>query len=149
MTRPTKTVKKMKWVGGLKFEGISKYGQKIRTDSSKDTGGDEDGYSPSELVLFGLAGCTGIDVLMILQKQRQTVSSMEIELVAHQNEDYPRPFHTIDIKYIVSGDNIDENKVAQALELTQSKYCVVSQSLQNNTKINASYEIIEENKEDK
>lgn len=142
MSRPTRTVKKMKWSGGLQFEGTSIYGQKIVTDSSKETGGNEDGYSPSELVLFGLAGCTGIDVLLILEKQRQKVSSMEIEMTAHQNENYPRPFHTIDLKFIVSGENIDERKLAQAIELSQSKYCVVSQSLKNKTKINPSYEIV-------
>ena len=141
MSRPTRTVKKMKWTGGLQFEGTSIYGKKIVTDSSRETGGNEDGYSPSELVLFGLAGCTGIDVLLIMQKQRQKVSSMELEIVAHQNDDYPRPFHTIDLKFIVSGEEIDERKLSQAIELSQNKYCVVSQTLKQNTKVNSSYEI--------
>jgi putative redox protein len=141
MTRPTRTVKKMKWIGGLKFEGTAVYGKKIVTDSSKDTGGEEDGYSPSELVLFGLAGCTGIDVLLIMQKQRQKIESMEIELVAHQNEDYPRPFHTIEVKFIVKGENIDERKLSQAIELSQNKYCVVSQSLKMPVKLTSSYQI--------
>jgi len=141
MTRPTRIVKKMKWIGGLKFEGTSVYGKKIITDSSKDTGGEEDGYSPSELVLFGLAGCTGIDVLLIMQKQRQKVESMEIELIARQNEDYPRPFHTIEVKFIVKGDKIDERKLSQAIELSQNKYCVVSQSLKMPVNLTSSYEV--------
>lgn len=142
MARPTRTVKKMKWTGGLKFEGTTVYGKKIITDSSKETGGDEDGFSPSELVLFGLAGCTGIDVLLIMQKQKQKIESMEIELVAHQNEDYPRPFHTVEVKFIVKGDNVDERKLSQAIELSQNKYCVVSQTLKNEVKVTSGYEIL-------
>ncbi|MGH8015787.1 MAG: OsmC family protein [Candidatus Zixiibacteriota bacterium] len=141
MAKPTRTVKKMKWIGGLKFEGTTVYGKKIVTDSSKETGGEEDGYSPSELVLFGLAGCTGIDVLLIMQKQKQKVESMEVEIVAHQNEDYPRPFHTIEVKFIVKGDNVDERKLLQAIELSQNKYCVVSQSLKIPVKLTSSYQI--------
>jgi len=142
MARPTRTVKKMKWMGGLQFQGTSVYGKTIVTDSSIVVGGNEEGYSPSELVLFGLAGCTGIDVLLIMQKQRQKVTSMEIEIVAQQNEDYPRPFHAVDVKFLVKGENIDERKLSQAIELSHSKYCVVSQTLKNNAKVNSSYEII-------
>lgn len=141
MPLATRTVKKMKWTGGLQFEGTSVYGKKIVIDSSKDSGGAEDGYSASELILFGLAGCTGIDVLAILEKQRQKISSMEVEVIGHQNPDYPRPFNTVEIKFIVKGEKLEERKLAQAIELSQSKYCVVSLSLKNPVKIKTSYEI--------
>ncbi len=142
MARPTRTVKKMKWIGGLQFEGASAYGKKIVTDSSKESGGSEDGYSPSELVLFGLAGCTGIDVLAILEKQKQKIKTMEIEIVGLQNEDYPRPFHTIEVKFFVKGEKLDEKKLAQAIELSQNKYCVVSMTLKASAKMKYSYEIL-------
>ncbi len=142
MARPTRTVKKMKWTGGLQFEGTSTYGKKIVLDSSKESGGSEDGYSPSELVLFGLAGCTGMDVLAILEKQKQKIKSMEIEIVGHQNENYPRPFHTIEVKFIVKGEKLEERKLAQAIELSQNKYCVVSMTLKSPAKMKYSYEIL-------
>ncbi len=142
MPRPTRTVKKMKWSGGFQFEGTSVYGKKIVTDSSKESGGSEDGYSPSELVLFGLAGCAGIDVLAILEKQKQKLTSMEIEVVGYQNENYPRPFHTIEVKFVVKGDKLDEKKLAQAIELSQNKYCVVSMTLKSPAKMKFSYEIL-------
>lgn len=142
MPLPTRTVKKMKWTGGLQFEGASVYGKRILIDSSKNSGGKEDGFSASELVLFGLAGCTGIDVLAILEKQRQKITSMEIEVTGQQNDDYPRPFHTIEVKFIVKGDQLEEQKLAQAIELSQSKYCVVSLSLKNSVTIRTSYEIL-------
>lgn len=133
---------KMKWAGGLKFEGISAYGHKIATDGAREAGGNEDGYKPTELVLYGVAGCTGIDVVRILEKQRQKLTSLEIELVAHNNEEYPKPFHTVEIKYIARGENLDEKKLAGAIELSHSKYCMVSQTLERETKVTTAYEIL-------
>lgn len=133
---------KMKWAGGLKFEGISAFGHKIATDGSKSAGGNEDGYKPTELLLYGMAGCAGIDIVRILEKQRQKLSSLEIELTAHQNEDYPRPFHTIEVKFVARGENLDENKLAKAIELSESKYCVVSQTVANETKIIVSHKVL-------
>ena len=131
----------MKWVGGLKFEGVSAFGQKIATDGSKKAGGQEDGYKPTELLLFGIAGCTGIDIVRILQKQRQEVTGIDIDLIAHQNEEYPKPFHTIEVKYTFRGVNLNSKKVAQAVELSENKYCVLSQTVEYPGKVKTSFEI--------
>lgn len=133
---------KMKWAGGLKFEGTSAFGHKIATDGAKSAGGQEDGYKPTELLLYGMAGCAGIDIVRILEKQRQKLTSLEIEVTAHQNEDYPRPYHTVEVKFIARGENLDENKLAKAIELSESKYCVVSQTIANQTKVVVSHEIL-------
>jgi putative redox protein len=132
---------RMTWAGGLKFEGTSVFGHKIATDAAKEVGGKEEGFKPTELILYGLAGCTGIDVVRILEKQKQQLRSLEIRLTAHQNEDYPRPFHTIEVKYIASGPGLDEKKLAQAIALSESKYCVVSQTIARETKVVTSYEV--------
>lgn len=132
---------KMKWAGGLKFEGTTAFGQKIATDGSKQAGGNEDGYKPTELMLYGVAGCTGIDVVRILEKQRQQLTSLEIEVIAHHNDEYPKPFHTVEVKYIATGKNLDEKKLAKAIELSESKYCMVSQTIQAEGKVITSYEI--------
>lgn len=132
---------KMTWAGGLKFEGTSAYGFKIAADASKDAGGNEDGAKPTELMLYAMAGCTGIDVVRILEKQRQQLTSLEIELTAHQSDAYPKPFHTIEVKYIATGTDLDEKKLAKAIELSESKYCVVSQTIERETKVVTSYEI--------
>lgn len=132
---------KMTWAGGVKFEGVSVFGHKIATDAAKEAGGKQEGFKPTELLLFGIAGCTGIDVVRILEKQRQQLTSLEIQLTAHQNENYPKPFHTIEVKYVASGPGLDEKKLAKAIELSESKYCVVSQTVQHETKVITSYEI--------
>ncbi|MCH9023774.1 MAG: OsmC family protein [candidate division Zixibacteria bacterium] len=136
------SIRKMKWVGGLKFEGTSAYGHKITTDSSEKFGGKGEGYSPTELILFGLAGCTGIDVVRILEKQRQKLTDLQIEVTSHQvDEGHPRPYYAIEIKYIARGENLDENKLAQAIELSECKYCTVSQTLKEQVEVSTSYEI--------
>jgi putative redox protein len=134
----------MNWAGGLKFEGISAFGKKISTDASKAGGGKEDGFKPTELVLYGLAGCAGIDVVRILEKQRQELKSLRIEMKAHHNDEYPKPFHTVEVKFIATGNNLDPKKLAKAIELSEAKYCMVSQTLQNEAKVTTSFEINEE-----
>ena len=135
---------KMKWAGGLKFEGTSAFGHSIATDGGKAQGGNEEGYKPTELLLFGIAGCTGVDVVRILEKQRQQLKSLEIELIAHQNDQYPKPFHTVEVKYIATGTNLDPKKLGLAIAMSESKYCAVSQTVENAGKVVTSYEIREE-----
>lgn len=135
---------KMKWGGGLKFEGTSAFGHKIVTDGAKKAGGDEAGYKPTELLLFGIAGCTGIDVVNILKKQRQPLQSLEIELTAHQPDEYPKPFNRIEVKYIAVGKGLDAKKVGLAIAMSESKYCAVSQTVQHAGEVVTSYEVRDE-----
>jgi putative redox protein len=133
----------MKWAEGLRFEGVSAFGHPIATDVSRAGGGTESGYRPSELVLFGLAGCTGVDVVRILKKMQQKVSGIEIQVTAHQNDEYPKPFHTVDVKFIVTGENLESEKVARAIALSEEKYCLVSQTIQSQGKVITSFEVRE------
>ena len=135
---------RMSWQGGLKFDGTSAFGHKISTDGGRKAGGKEEGYKPTELLLYGIAGCTGIDVVRILEKQRQELAGLEIEVIAHQNEDYPKPFHTVEVKFTARGKDLDPKKLAKAIELSESKYCVLSQTVQAPAKVTTSYEIISE-----
>ncbi len=134
---------KMKWAGGLKFEGVSAFGHKIVTDGGKKVGGEEAGYKPTELLLFSIAGCTGIDIVRVLEKMRQKVDSIDIEMTAHHADDYPKPIHTIEIRYVLKGDNLDAAKVEQAIKLSEEKYCMVSQTVEHQGTVKTSFEIME------
>jgi len=136
--------KKMTWTGGIRFAGVGTYGNGIVTDGSKKAGGGEEGYNPAELLLFGMAGCAGVDIVRILEKQRQELTSLEIEVTGHQNDDYPRPFHTIEVKFVARGKDLDPKKLAKAIELSESKYCVVGQTIRNHTEVITSYEVVPE-----
>ena len=133
---------KMNWGGGLKFTGTSAFGHSITTDIAKDKGGDESGYRPTELVLFAVAGCTGVDVVRILQKQRQELTGLEISVEARDTEELPKYFETVNVTYRFKGRNLDLHKLEQAVELSESKYCTVSESLKQNVKVTTSIEIL-------
>ena len=130
----------MKWEGGLKFSATTEWGQRITTDGGGQAGGKEDGFKPTELLLYGVAGCTGIDVIRILEKKRQKLDSLEIRVEADQTEDYPRPFHSFRVHYIARGE-VDKRALAAAIELSEGKYCVVSQTLREPAAITTSFEI--------
>ncbi len=135
---------KLKWVGGRRFEGVSTWGFPIATDISKNSGGAESGYRPTELLMFALAGCTGVDVVNILEKMRQKITSVEVTVTGQQPESFPKPFNHIEVKYLFRGENLDREKVRQAVELSEGKYCSVSQTLAGVAKIVSTIEIVEE-----
>lgn len=125
----------MDWKGGLKFTGTSRFGHEITTDGSKKAGGEEAGYQPTELMLFGLAGCTGIDVVLIAQKMKQEVNALIINIDAEQKDSHPKFVTRANIEYIFTGKNLDEAKLEQAIELSQERYCSVSNTMAGVTKI--------------
>lgn len=133
----------MDWQGGLKFTGKSRFGHQISTDGSKKIGGAEEGYQPLELLLFGLAGCTGIDVIMIGQKMRQEITGLKLNIKAQQREEHPRAFTKAHIEYIFSGKNLDQAKIEKMVDLSEERYCSVSASMKEVVRITHSI-IIEE-----
>lgn len=133
----------MDWKGGLKFTGISRFGHEISTDGSKKAGGGEAGYQPAELLLFGLAGCTGIDVVLIAQKMRQDVTALAIHIESEQKEDHPKFITRANIEYVFTGKNLDKAKLEQAIKLSQERYCSVSNTIAGVTKITHSITINE------
>ncbi len=123
-----------RWTGeALNYVGTDVKGNQITM------GGDN--ISPSQMMLLGLAGCTGMDIVSVLQKRRQNVREVEIQITAHQPDEYPKPYHTVEIAFTVKGDNIDPKFVARAIQLSTDKYCIVGQTLQKEVKIKTSFEV--------
>ncbi len=107
----------------MSFEGSSDSGFSLPLGTDPGVGGDNDGFRPMELIGIGLAGCTGMDVISILQKKKQLVSNFEVQVHAQKASDHPRVFTGIEVEYIVTGDNIDRAAVERAVELSVTKYC--------------------------
>jgi len=97
--------------------------------------------SPGQMLLLALASCTGMDVVSILQKKRQQVTDVEVQITAHQPDEYPRPYQVIELNFIVKGEQLDPKAVARAIELSEQKYCVVGQSLETEVHIKTSFEV--------
>ena len=132
----------MQWKDGLRFEGTNPWGHRLVTDAPAASGGGEEGFKPTELLLYGVAACTGVDIVRILEKRRQKLTSLSIRVEADQRDDYPKPFHTVRVHYVATGEDLDEAALAKAIELSEGKYCVVSQTLQEPAEVTTSYEVV-------
>jgi putative redox protein len=97
-----------------------------------------------ELLLISLGGCTGADVVGILEKRRQRVTGYEIEVRGERRAEYPRIYTRIEVVHRVRGYNIDPKAVAHAVELSETKYCSVSAMLKSAAEITSHYEITNE-----
>lgn len=100
------------------------------------------GPKPIELVAIGLAGCTAFDVIGILRKKRQEVTGYEVKVEAEQRPEPPNVFTKVRIRHIVTGVDISERALQDAIHLSESKYCSVSAMLQLSAQIDVSYEIL-------
>lgn len=111
----------------------------VRMDTMPEMG-DDSGPSPKQLVLAGLAGCTGMDVVSLLKKMRVEYDAFEISTEADLTEEHPKVFSEIRLVYRFKGENIDQAKVEKAVNLSKDKYCGVSAMLKKNGPITYSIE---------
>ncbi|MEW6693233.1 MAG: OsmC family protein [Pseudomonadota bacterium] len=135
---------RVQWVDGMAFMGETGSGHALVMDGAPDIGGRNIGPRPTELVLLGLGGCTSIDVVMILQKQRQPVRDCIVEVTAERAESIPKVFTKIHVHFIVKGAGLDPKAVERAVNLSADKYCSVSHMLNKTAEITHDFEIVEE-----
>ena len=126
---------------GLLFNGTADTGGQIELASSLDGGAK--GFRPVELLAVGLAGCTAMDVLSILQKKRQEIVDFEVQVHTEKADDYPQVWTWVQIEYIVTGRNIDPKAVERAISLSESTYCPAQNMLSKAVDIELIYKIIE------
>jgi len=129
----------LEWLDGMSFEA-DVAGYKIALDSDPEFGGQNKGPKPKPLMLVALAGCTGMDIVSLLQKMRVEFSSLNIRVEGDITEEHPKRFEKMKIIYELSGNSIDRSKVEKAVTLSQEKYCGVSASYRASIEI--SHEII-------
>jgi len=134
---------KVIWKSGFSFTGSADSGFELPLGVSSEAGGADDGFRPMELLLVGLAGCTAMDVISILEKKRQQVTAFEVKTQGQRAADHPRIFTDIEIEYIVTGHNIDPAAVQRAVELSESKYCSAQAMLSKAARITNKITILE------
>lgn len=130
---------RVKWVEDLSFIGESSSGHQVVMDGNS---GDK-APSPMELLLVAAGGCSGIDVVSILQKGRHQVTDCEVKLTSKRREEAPRLFTDINLHFIVSGKDLSDKIVERAVQLSAEKYCSVSLMLGKAANITHSFEIKE------
>ncbi|PKL47526.1 MAG: osmotically inducible protein OsmC [Nitrospira bacterium HGW-Nitrospira-1] len=135
---------KVTYVNGMQFVGEADSGHAIIMDGTPETGGKDTGLRPMELLLIGIGGCSGMDVVAILKKKKQAISGFEINVNGQKAENHPQKFNEIDMEFVIKGKNISEEAVKRAVQLSMEKYCSVKAALEGSAKINYTYKIIEE-----
>ncbi len=129
----------VKWIGGKQFVGIDSTNHSVVL-STPDEGV---GIKPSELLLLAAAACTAVDVVEILSKKRMPLSYLEISSSGEQDQDPPWTFRKIQLHYKVAGKGLTEKAVAQAIQLSEEKYCSVAATLRATAEIITTFEILE------
>lgn len=125
---------KVIWKGDMRFEGSADSGFRLPLDTNAANGGGT-GFSPMELLLVGLAGCTAMDVVAILKKKKQDVTGLEIGVQAERASEEPRVYTHIVVDYVITGNGIDPAAVNRAVELSETKYCSVEAMLGKTARI--------------
>jgi len=116
--------------GDYGFEASDEYGHTIKMDSSPESGGQNYGVRPMQMLLMGLGGCSAIDVISILKKQRQEVLDYRMKISGDREAGVePSLWQNITIEFHLKG-NIDEDKAKRAAELSINKYCSVAATLE-------------------
>jgi putative redox protein len=136
---------KVTWKEGLSFDGFGgSSGLHLPVDTSPESGGSGEGFRPMELLLVGLAGCTGMDVISILKKKQQDVTAFEVRVHGDRPEDYPKIFTHIQIEFVVTGHGVQRAAVERAVELSSTKYCSAQAMLGKVAQIEETITILEE-----
>ena len=130
-------------IQGITFLAKGTSNHWVMLDGSKEFGGSEAASSPMEFMLFGLAGCTGSDIVSILEKKRVELEKFEMDVEAERAGDYPKVFTNIHLSFLFKGKGLKASHVEQAIELSRTKYCSAWAMLKETAEMTYSYEIQE------
>lgn len=113
------------WNKNRLFKSDNPLGNSLLMDSSYENGGNEAGLSPKALMLSSLAGCSGLDVVSILEKMKVVVENFEIKITAELTTEHPKYYNKVHVDYNFYGNDLDEDKINKSVNLSVEKYCGV------------------------
>lgn len=131
------------WGGEEFFIGTPPSGHSVIIDTKADN---KSAPSPLEMLLMSVAACTATDVVSIMAKKRQKISAYKVEITGERRDEYPRAFTAFHIHHLVYGQDVSEQALAQAVELSDTKYCSVAATVRPTAKITTSFEVFEDEK---
>lgn len=133
---------KVVWNGKMQFTGTTPSNFDIVMDAVPEHGGENKGPAPMELIPVALGGCTGMDVISILNKMKEKVEHFEMRITTERATEHPKVYTKVHIEYIFKGENLNEENIKKAIELSQNKYCSVSAILRETAEVTYSYKIL-------
>jgi putative redox protein len=131
----------IRWVDGEFFVGQDRYGNTLTIGSTPGVEPEWRGLKPSDLLLLGLIGCSGYDVVTILQKQRQKIAGFAVTAAGEQLDQEPYRFTKIHVEYRFRGAGLNQEFIKRAIELSEQKYCSVYNTLRDSVQLTSSYTI--------
>ena len=134
----------IKQLKGITFAGKTDSNHWLIMDGPEEFGGSNAGIRPKELLLLGLGGCTGSDVVTILQKKKAPIEGFEINITSDVAEEHPQVFTKIHVEYVFYGKGLSKKDIERAIELSQTKYCSVTKMLEKAAEITHSFKIVEQ-----
>jgi putative redox protein len=132
------------WVEGMAFMGEAGSGHAVIMDGAPEYGGRNIGIRPMEMLLIGLAGCTGFDVVQILKKGREPITGCEVEVEAERATEDPKVFTKIHLAYRITGRGLSAAKAERAVTLSKEKYCSASIMLGATAEMTYAIELVDE-----
>ena len=134
---------KISWVEGALFVAESGTGHTFTMDGAEDVGGRDLGARPMEVLLMGMGGCTAIDVVSMLRKQRQDIEGVEVAMVAERATDYPKVYVDVKLTYTVRGRKLNKALVERAVTLSDEKYCSATAMFKKTAKVTREVVLVE------
>jgi putative redox protein len=128
---------------GMAFQADTGSGHSLALDAAPEVGGEDCGPRPMEMLLVGLGGCTGMDIISILRKMRQDVTGYEIRLRGERATDHPKVFIAIFVEHVVTGRSVSPEAVQRAVELSAGRYCSAGAMLGKVARITETYRIVD------
>jgi len=113
------------WKGDMLFESDNPSGHNVSMDTSEENGGTNKGLRPKAMMLSSLAGCSGLDVVSILEKMKVEIDDFKMDVEGQLTDEHPKYYHTVTVDYHFYGSNLDEGKITKAVNLSVDKYCGV------------------------
>jgi putative redox protein len=129
---------------GMAFRATTGTGHEVVMDAAPEVGGSDDGPRPMEMLLAGLGGCTGMDVISILRKMHQNVSGYQIRLSGERATDHPKIFTRISVEHVVRGRDLSADAVNRAVELSATRYCSAAAMLNRAARVEETYRVIDD-----
>lgn len=124
------------WKGNMVFESDNPRWPSIMMDASKSFGGTGSGAAPKAMMLSSLAGCSGLDVVSVLNKMKVKIDDFKMEVTGELTEEHPQYYHTVTVDYHFYGTKLKESKIKKAVDLSIEKYCGVMEMFRRFAKIN-------------
>jgi putative redox protein len=134
---------KVSWVDGALFVAEAGSGHTFTMDGSAEVGGRNLGARPMEVMLIGMGGCTAIDVVSMLKKQRQDITGVEVALVGERAGDHPMVYTEVKLVYTVRGRKLNKALVERAVSLSDEKYCSATAMFKKSAKVTHEVVLVE------